>query len=616
MKIIAHRANLEGPDKFLENSISQIEKCIELGFRSNLGNKIYFAVILNSFATLAEGFGIALIIPFLESLDKDVSKDNLTGIAAAFEKLLIFFNLPTNSNFILLLIALAFIIKGILSFGAVGSVAYLLGKLLEKLKNSLVLSYSELNYLYYSKEDTGHFINIANEQPDRVLLAFNFLNQVIAKIISNIGYLIILLFISWQFCFLTFLVAMLSFYTFSYLNNYVRKLSRKTVIEKSKLSNLLVQSLQTFKYLISTGQTNLLREFIGNSIRKLTKFEIKTNVSYAFTESLREPISVVGVLILMFVQITYFKESLSSVLVSILLIYKAYSSIFSIQSRWQKVLTYIGSLEIIDKEIKSISRNKEINGQISLKGIKESIRFKNVSFSYGSGLKTIQNVNLVIPAKKTIAFVGESGSGKTTMADLISLILRPNSGEISIDKISSIDINLNDWRSHIGYISQENVMFDDTIANNICLWTGNVYDDQLMKKIKISAEKASLHKFIESLPYGYNTYVGDRGIRLSGGQRQRVFIARELFREPKLLILDEATSALDSNMEAYVQSSIDKLRGKITILIIAHRLSTIKNTDKVFVFDKGRLIEEGSYSSLSRNSSSKFFELLSKQINS
>ena len=598
-----------------KNLIKGIPFYLQL-FRKYLGNKIYFAVILNSFATLAEGFGIALIIPFLESLDKDVSKDNLTGIAAAFEKLLIFFNLPTNSNFILLLIALAFIIKGILSFGAVGSVAYLLGKLLEKLKNSLVLSYSELNYLYYSKEDTGHFINIANEQPDRVLLAFNFLNQVIAKIISNIGYLIILLFISWQFCFLTFLVAMLSFYTFSYLNNYVRKLSRKTVIEKSKLSNLLVQSLQTFKYLISTGQTNLLREFIGNSIRKLTKFEIKTNVSYAFTESLREPISVVGVLILMFVQITYFKESLSSVLVSILLIYKAYSSIFSIQSRWQKVLTYIGSLEIIDKEIKSISRNKEINGQISLKGIKESIRFKNVSFSYGSGLKTIQNVNLVIPAKKTIAFVGESGSGKTTMADLISLILRPNSGEISIDKISSIDINLNDWRSHIGYISQENVMFDDTIANNICLWTGNVYDDQLMKKIKISAEKASLHKFIESLPYGYNTYVGDRGIRLSGGQRQRVFIARELFREPKLLILDEATSALDSNMEAYVQSSIDKLRGKITILIIAHRLSTIKNTDKVFVFDKGRLIEEGSYSSLSRNSSSKFFELLSKQINS
>ena len=549
-------------------------------FKKYLGNKIYYALLLNSFATVFEGFGIALLIPFLETLDKDPNQENLTGISAAFEKILIFFNLPINSNFILILIGIAFFIKGFLSFAATGTIGYLLGKLLEKLKKSLVIAYSKLNYSYYSKEDTGHFINIANEQTDRVLYAFNFLNQVIAKIISNIGYLIILLFISWQFCFITFVVAIISFYTFSYLNNYVRKLSRKTVIEKSKLSNLLVQSLQSFKYLLSTGQTNLLSEFIINSIKKLTKFEIKTNVAYSFTTSLREPISVLGVLILLFVQITYFKQSISSVLVSILLIYRAYSSIFLIQSQWQKVLQYIGSLELIDKEIKSISKNKEINGEILLNDIKESIRFKNVSFSYGSGLKTIENVNLEIPAKKTIAFVGESGSGKTTMADLISLILKPNSGEISIDKISSLDINLKEWRRNIGYISQDNVMFDDTIANNICLWSGNIYDQSFMKKIKNSAEKASLHQFIESLPNGYNTYVGDRGIRLSGGQRQRVFIARELFREPKLLILDEATSALDANMEAYVQSSIDKLRGKITILIIAHRLSTINNTDK------------------------------------
>ena len=180
---------------------------------------------------------------------------------------------------------------------------------------------------------------------------------------------------------------------------------------------------------------------------------------------------------------------------------------------------------------------------------------------------------------------------------------------------SSSDLNLEDWRSKIGYISQDNVMFDDTIANNICLWSGNINDDNFMDKIKMAAKKASLHKFIVSLPKGYDTNVGDRGIRLSGGQRQRIFIARELFREPRLLILDEATSALDSKMEAYVQRSIDNLKGKITIIIIAHRLSTISNSDKIFVFDKGKLIEEGSYSNLSTNSSSKFFELLSKQIN-
>ena len=135
-----------------------------------------------------------------------------------------------------------------------------------------------------------------------------------------------------------------------------------------------------------------------------------------------------------------------------------------------------------------------------------------------------------------------------------------------------------------------------------------------MKRIKTAAKDASLDKFVESLPNGYKTHVGDRGVRLSGGQRQRVCIARELFRKPKLLILDEATSALDANMEAFVKNSIDKLRGKITILIIAHRLSTIEKTDKIFVLDKGKVIEEGDYINLSKNKNSKFYQLLSKQL--
>ena len=170
---------------------------------------------------------------------------------------------------------------------------------------NLISSYSKVNYLHYAKEDTGHFINVANEQPYFVLLAFNFLNQAIAKLISTIAYLVILLFISWQFCLLTSIIAAGSFYSFSYLNNFVRRLSRKSASEKSKLSNILIQSLQSFKYLLSTGQTQLLSKFIVRSIRKLIKYEIKSNVAYSFSISLREPISVIGVLILLFVQITF-----------------------------------------------------------------------------------------------------------------------------------------------------------------------------------------------------------------------------------------------------------------------------------------------------------------------
>ena len=157
-------------------------------------------------------------------------------------------------------------------------------------------------------------------------------------------------------------------------------------------------------------------------------------------------------------------------------------------------------------------------------------------------------------------------------------------------------------------------MFDDSIANNICMWKGDPNRDQaLMQRVREAARQAHIAHFIEELPQGYATLVGDRGVRLSGGQRQRLFIARELFRKPNLLILDEATSALDTESERYIQQSIDALRGQITVVMIAHRLSTIRNVDHVFVFDKGRLIEEGSYDRLRDAEDSRFGRLVAMQ---
>jgi len=163
------------------------------------------------------------------------------------------------------------------------------------------------------------------------------------------------------------------------------------------------------------------------------------------------------------------------------------------------------------------------------------------------------------------------------------------------------------WRRQIGYVSQESVVFDDSIANNICLWEGDARQDPALdQRIREAARHAYLDHFIEGLAEGYDTRVGDRGIRLSGGQRQRLFIARELFKNPNLLILDEATSALDSESERAIQVSIDALRGRMTVVIIAHRLSTVRNADKVFVLDQGELVEQGTYAELRETEGSRF----------
>jgi subfamily B ATP-binding cassette protein MsbA len=175
-------------------------------------------------------------------------------------------------------------------------------------------------------------------------------------------------------------------------------------------------------------------------------------------------------------------------------------------------------------------------------------------------------------------------------------------------------VKLASWRRQIGYVSQDTVVFDDSVANNICLWKGDIgADPDLFERVRDAARRAHIADFIESLPEAYHTQVGDRGIRLSGGQQQRLFIARELFRQPRLLILDEATSALDSESERYVQQSIDAVRGQMTVVIIAHRLSTIRNVDEVFVLDKGRLVEHGPYAVLCDRRDSKFGAMVASQ---
>ena len=226
----------------------------------------------------------------------------------------------------------------------------------------------------------------------------------------------------------------------------------------------------------------------------------------------------------------------------------------------------------------------------------------------------LKSVNIQIPVNKMIAFVGESGAGKSTLIDTLTLLLKPQNGNIYIDGIDSSEIKVSSWRSQIGYVSQETVVFDDTVANNICLWKGDYENDpDVRDRVEKAAQRAYADEFIQNMSLGYQTVVGDRGVRLSGGQRQRLFIARELYKNPNLLILDEATSSLDTESERYIQKSIDALKGSMTVVIIAHRLSTIKNSDLIYVLEKGQIIESGTYNELSLNSESRFAQMVAIQ---
>ena len=243
-------------------------------------------------------------------------------------------------------------------------------------------------------------------------------------------------------------------------------------------------------------------------------------------------------------------------------------------------------------------KEKDLGG-INLKKVIGKLEFTNVSFSYPKGNKPVlTNININIKAGEKIALVGKSGGGKTTLLNLIPRFYDVSSGFVKLDDVDINTISLNSLRKSLALVSQDTILFNDTIYNNIAY--GNL-DSVSIEKVKKAAKAANALEFINKLPNGFNHIIGDRGVRLSGGQKQRIAIARAILKNAPILLLDEATSALDSESERLVQVALDNLMSNKTSIVIAHRLSTIRNADKIIVMDQGRIVGEGKHNTLIKN---------------
>tara|TARA_B100000214_G_scaffold367026_1_gene336685 strand:+ start:7 stop:1038 length:1032 start_codon:yes stop_codon:yes gene_type:complete len=241
----------------------------------------------------------------------------------------------------------------------------------------------------------------------------------------------------------------------------------------------------------------------------------------------------------------------------------------------------------IDKGIFDTKSSKSISK------LNSSIEFSDVTFSYEEKT-TLKNINLKIEKGTVVALVGQSGSGKSTLADLMARFYDTEKGSIIINGIDIKDIRLEDLRNLMGIVSQESILFNDTIYNNILIGNLNAKTEEVYR----AAKAANAHDFILEKPNGYQTNIGDKGDKLSGGQKQRISIARAILKNPEILILDEATSSLDVKSEKLVQEALSKLMYSRTSLVIAHRLSTIQNVDKIVVLENGEIIEEGTHNEL------------------
>lgn len=520
---------------------------------------------------------------------------------------------PENQIAVLLVFAtIAFFICSLSLMASLLFTAYLQSKIFVEIQPESVRKLISSDFEHLQMQNTGKITNVLVQQIRVVAQSFKLYADILLNGLFALFYLAGALYLKPRVCVLMLVLGIPLFALLRIVNRKSQDISIMNVHEVSRMNALIIQMVSNLKYLKSTATYPKVAVKLRESAVKLANYVMRIAFWSGIGNYGTTPFAIAFISIIIYWQIAWMKEPVGAALMTLGLLYAASQKIIAIPSSYQKFLVSAGAIVVFDEFIKEIDENLEKIPENS-KGrdpdFSGGIFFENLSFKYKSGKDhVLRNLNIKIPANSSVAFVGGSGAGKSTIVNLITGLLRPSSGKISISGVDYCEINLEALRQKIGYVTQEPVIFNDTVANNISLWDAAKNRERIVE----CAVLAHADAFIKAMPNGYDTLLGESGINISGGQRQRISIARELYKNSSILILDEATSALDSETEMSIYESIEKLRGKKTLIIIAHRLSTIRNCDTIFVLDKGILVESGSYDELYAKGG-KFKEMVDRQ---
>jgi ATP-binding cassette, subfamily B, bacterial MsbA len=402
--------------------------------------------------------------------------------------------------------------------------------------------------------------------------------------------------IDWKLALIAFVVFPCAVGPVMAFSRRMRKLTKKAQKQMSGITSLLQEAYQGNRVVKAFGMEEYERERFDVELRHLFKFSMRASVIKASTGPMIEAMSAIAFLIALWygaasvIHGTRTIGTFIAFLVAMLIVYEPFKRLARINNTVQQ------SLGAAERVFDMMDQPVEIHDDpaaIALGPGNHSIRMEHVSFSYAKDW-VLRDINLEIPAGKVVALVGMSGGGKSTLADLIPRFHDVQEGRITVDGIDVKELRLETLRAHIGIVTQHTFLFNDTIRANIAYGSHEKTEAQIIA----AATAANAHHFIMRLPKGYDTMVGELGVRLSGGERQRIAIARALLKDAPILILDEATSSLDSESERAVQDALETLMQNRTTLVIAHRLSTVRRADKIIVLVRGRIVEEGTHEEL------------------
>ena len=549
-----------------------------------LGNKIIILLIIMQTAALIEGFGISLILPIIQNEELENNR-----LLQFFDWMFNLINLDQSLINMLIVLIVFFILRAIILVFQSWFQAEIISNNLINMRKNLVLSLIHSDYKFINTQNRGTISNVLNNEIERVNFALDQLLAFIVSFITAMVYLLVALIISPV---VTIFLAILSIpigLIMLRLNRMTSKSSKALTDGSNKQQNFVLEIIENIKYLKSTGQYPGISKKMSTEIINVGKAYRKLKFIQSSSTFLFEPLIVVIMAILIYFFTEVRKSNIIEILFLLFIFRQAAINLVATQAPYRKFISSVGSMEIYFKLQRKLDDNLE---NLSPNGddpnFNTVLKLKNISYSYKNE-KALNNISLEIKPKTTVAFVGSSGSGKSTTANIISSLLKPETGNFMMGEKDISDINLSKYREKIGYVTQESVVFNTSIQENISLWRKKLN----FKKLENIIDQTGLSQLFEN-----NKNVNDSGNNLSGGERQRLSLARELYRDSELLILDEATSSVDSILESQIETIISKQKNDKTIIIIAHRLSTIKSADMIYVFDNGQIVESGKFDEL------------------
>lgn len=451
---------------------------------------------------------------------------------------------------------------------------------------------------YFHDKQTGDLMSrIVNDTRDFELLYAHMIPETITNIVTFIGVLIMLLTINVKLALITCAPIPLIFISGIIFSKKVRPFFRASQKKMGELNGKLQDNLSGLQEIQSFGREEYETQQVDKKNFEHVKAMLKALKISAIFHPCVEFISSIGtILVVAFGGYLAWKESLRVEDVVAFLLYLGlfYAPITGLANLLENMQQSMAGAERVITILDAPCEIKDKEGALALKDVKGEIRFENVSFSYETGGKILDDISFECEPGKMLALVGPTGVGKTTMTKLISRFYEPTNGHIYIDGNDINDITIESLRQNISPVLQDTFLFNGTIAENI----GYAVPDADMDEIIEAAKAANIHKDIMNMPDGYDTLVGERGLRLSGGQKQRVAISRAILRKSPIIVLDEATASVDVETEKQIQEAINNITGKRTIVAIAHRLSTIRNADLILVIENGHIAERGTHEEL------------------